>query len=492
MDELLPYPKRGIYAPAPSRVKAPSGLLHPQLPKWKAIPFPNFMERRNRLAPVVFLTVALSLCATGILAADFGPSYQVSVDGVELGLVDSRQAVEAAIDRVEARASSILGYTYTLDQQMDYTFHVSLQEDLIPISQVETYLFDQIGEVMKTSVLTVNGKMIGAAESSEELQAALDSIMSAYVNENTISAEFAENVSVTREYTPTTDIKAVADIYSVLTANSIEQVDYKVQAGETFSGIANAHGMSVGELQLLNPHVTDISNIHVNDTLMISQAVPFLSVQTVDNVTYNGPVAFEVEEVPDNSMYQGNSKVLTPGVEGEAIYNADVTYYNGVEQERSILSVNVLTQPVTQVVAVGTMPRPKTMATGSFIWPLRGSITSGYGTRYIFGSYSYHSGIDIAGSYGASIVAADGGKVIFAGTGTGSSWSYGNYVVIDHENGLQTLYAHCSSLCVSVGERVYQGQTVARVGSTGRSTGNHCHFQVKVNGTTVNPWSYLP
>ena len=250
VDELLPYPKRGIYAPAPSRVKAPSGLLHPQLPKWKAIPFPNFMERRNRLAPVVFLTVALSLCATGILAADFGPSYQVSVDGVELGLVDSRQAVEAAIDRVEARASSILGYTYTLDQQMDYTFHVSLQEDLIPISQVETYLFDQIGEVMKTSVLTVNGKMIGAAESSEELQAALDSIMSAYVNENTISAEFAENVSVTREYTPTTDIKAVADIYSVLTANSIEQVDYKVQAGETFSGIANAHGMSVGELQL--------------------------------------------------------------------------------------------------------------------------------------------------------------------------------------------------------------------------------------------------
>ena len=491
MDELLPYPSRGGFAPAPSRTKSPSRLRLPALPKWKAIPFPNFWERRRRLDPAIFLTAALSLCATGILGAFYGPSYRVEVNGVDLGLVGSRQSVEAAVDRVEARASSILGYSYTLDQEIGYSFHVSLQEDLIPVSQVETYLFDQIGEVMKTSVLTVNGKMIGAAESAEELQAALDSIKNVYVTGNTVSAQFVENVSVTREYTPTTDIKAVSDMYSVLTANSMEQVDYEVKAGETFSGIANAHGMSMEELKILNPGV-DINKLMIGDILVISQAVPFLSVQTVDNLTYNGPVEFEVVEVPDDTMYQGNSKILTPGVEGEAIYNADVTYYNGVEQGREILTVNVLTQPVTQVVAVGTVPRPKTMATGSFIWPLSGRITSGYGNRYIFGSYSYHSGLDIAGSYGAPIVAADGGKVIFAGTGTGSSWSLGNYVVIDHENGLRTTYGHCSSLCVSAGDRVYKGQTIARVGSTGRSTGNHCHFQVRSNGTIVNPWNYLP
>ena len=166
--------------------------------------------------------------------------------------------------------------------------------------------------------------------------------------------------------------------------------------------------------------------------------------------------------------------------------------FNGVEQERTINSTDVHSQPVTEVIAVGTKPRPKTMATGKFIWPIYGKITSGYGNRYIFGSYSNHSGIDIAGSYGAPIVASDGGKVTFAGTGTGSYWSYGKYVVIDHENGLQSIYGHCSSLCVKAGERVYQGQVIAKVGSTGRSTGNHCHFQIKENGTTVNPYNYLP
>ena len=203
-------------------------------------------------------------------------------------------------------------------------------------------------------------------------------------------------------------------------------------------------------------------------------------------------MAFEVKEITDDSMYQGNKKVVTPGVEGWATYNADVTSINGEETERVINSTQVHTEPVTQVVAVGTKPRPKTMATGSFQWPIYGKITSGYGNRYIFGSTSFHSGIDINGYYGQPIAAADGGKVVYAGTGTGSYWSYGNYVVIDHENGLQTIYAHCSSLVVRAGERVYKGQTIAKVGSTGRSTGNHCHFQVKVNGTTVSPYKYLP
>ena len=361
----------------------------------------------------------------------------------------------------------------------------------MPVSQVETYLFDQIGEVMKVPVLTVNGQVIGAAEDEDALNTMLESIKAPYINENTVSAQFLQPINISREYTATASLLELDDIYATLTANSVERVDYTVQSGDTFSAIANSRGMTVRELQALNPD-TNIDRLWVGQTLTVSQAVPFLSVQTLDNVTYDGPVDFEVEEVPDDSMYQGNTKILTPGVEGLATYNADVTYVNGIEQTRIINTTNVITQPTTQVVAVGTKPRPKTMATGSFIWPIYGRVNSGYGSRYIFGSYSFHSGIDIAGAYGAAIKAADGGKVTFAGTGTGGFWSYGNYVVIDHENGLQTIYAHCSSLDVRAGDRVYQGQVIARVGSTGRSTGNHCHFQVKVNGTTVNPWNYLP
>lgn len=491
MDELLPRPK-SIFAPAPVRSRDSVRPRRVAIPEFKVgRSFPDFLERRVSAAPAIFLTVALSISSAAVLGTLFAPCQEVSVDGVSLGLVSSRQAVEEAIGRVEARASRILGYDYTLVHEMGYTFHMALKEDRIPVSSVETYLFDQIGEVMQTSVLTVNGQKLGAFDDATALEFLLSSLKAPYVNENTISSQFVEQVNVSRAYTPTADLREIADVEALLTSNSMEQVDYTVQSGETFSGIARQLDMSMKELQALNPDV-DIDNLMIGQVLTVSRAVPFLSVRTIDNVTYEGPVDYEIQEVDDPDMYQGYTKILTPGVEGWAVYNADVTYLNGVEQDRLIYSTNILTEPTTQVVAVGTKPRPKTMATGTFQWPIRGRVTSGYGNRYIFGSYSFHSGIDIAGAYGASIAAADGGKVIWAGKGTGGFWSYGNYVVIDHENGLQTIYAHCSSLCVSAGQRVFKGQIIAKVGATGRTTGNHCHFQVKKNGKTVSPWNYLP
>ncbi len=492
MDESLRYPYR-VPVHAPVKVRSAPRLRTKRERVWRLphLALPNFLERRSRLQPIVFLTTALSLTAAGVLGTLYGPGYRVSVDGVDLGLVDSPKAIVAAAARVEDRASEILGYDYDLNQDISHSFEVCLREDVKPITDVETYLFDQIGEVMKTSVLTVKGQMLGAADNDAALTAMLEGIKAPYITENTVLAEFVEPLSVSREYTATSAIRSIDSLREMLTSNSLEQVDYTVRAGDTFSAIANSNGMRVAELQLLNPDV-NIDRLQIGQTLTISKAVPFLSVRTVDNVTYDGPVAFEVKEITDDSMYQGNKKVVTPGVEGWATYNADVTSINGEETERVINSTQVHTEPVTQVVAVGTKPRPKTMATGSFQWPIYGKITSGYGNRYIFGSTSFHSGIDINGYYGQPIAAADGGKVVYAGTGTGSYWSYGNYVVIDHENGLQTIYAHCSSLVVRAGERVYKGQTIAKVGSTGRSTGNHCHFQVKVNGTTVSPYKYLP
>ncbi|MEA4954806.1 MAG: M23 family metallopeptidase [Pseudoflavonifractor sp.] len=493
MDEILLDAAHARSAPAASsrtaRLRMPSRQDVQKL--LRAVPYHNFLERRSPLDPLIYLVAALSVASAAVLGSLYGPSYSVSVDGVDLGLVQSRQAVETAIDRVEARAGNILGHSYTLEQDVSYRFALSQRDERISVSQVETYLFDQIGEVMKTSVLTVNGQLIGAADDETALEGLLDSIKAPYVTANTISAQCVQPVVATKEYTSTSELKDVESMRSLLTANSMEEVAYTVQAGDTFSGIANSRGMRMSDLQALNPDV-DINNLMVGQTLTISQAVPFLSVQTVDRLTYDGPVAYPVQEVADDTMYQGDTKVLTVGADGLAAYNADVTYLNGVEQSQIINSSTVLKEPVTQVVAVGTKERPRTMATGHLKWPLYGSISSGYGYRSIFGSYSFHTGLDITGSYGAAIAAADGGKVIFAGTGTGSYWSYGRYVVIDHENGIQTIYAHCSSLNVNAGDRVYQGQVIARVGSTGRATGNHCHFQVMVNGTTVNPYNYLP
>lgn len=126
---------------------------------------------------------------------------------------------------------------------------------------------------------------------------------------------------------------------------------------------------------------------------------------------------------------------------------------------------------------------------GVFIWPTSGPITSPFGYRIhpIFGTQIYHSGIDIGVDTGTPIMAADSGVVVEA------DWlgGYGYAVVIDHGNGLSTLYGHNSELAVSPGQSVQQGQVIAYAGSTGYSTGPHCHFEVRVDGSPVDPMGYL-
>jgi murein DD-endopeptidase MepM/ murein hydrolase activator NlpD len=133
-------------------------------------------------------------------------------------------------------------------------------------------------------------------------------------------------------------------------------------------------------------------------------------------------------------------------------------------------------------------PRPSEVAPvfhGSFIRPVPGRITSGFGSRFhpILHRVRMHTGVDFGAAYGTAIHAAGGGTVILAHYSSG----YGNCVVIDHGNGVTTLYGHCSALLVSVGDVVQQGQTIARVGATGMATGPHLHFEVRHNGVPVNP-----
>ena len=126
---------------------------------------------------------------------------------------------------------------------------------------------------------------------------------------------------------------------------------------------------------------------------------------------------------------------------------------------------------------------------GGMIWPISGPITSEFGwrTHPIFGSARFHSGLDIGGDYGMPIHAAASGVVIEAGWIGG----YGNTIMIEHGSGIVTLYGHNESLAVGVGQQVNQGDVIAYCGSTGNSTGPHCHFEVRVGGEPVSPWDYL-
>ncbi len=138
---------------------------------------------------------------------------------------------------------------------------------------------------------------------------------------------------------------------------------------------------------------------------------------------------------------------------------------------------------------IRSMQNPESIGTGKYMWPLKGytSISSDYGWRTLRGKRNLHTGIDMPAPKGTSIYAIDDGKVILSR----KYGSYGECVIIDHGNGISSLYAHQSSRSVSVGDTVSKGQVIGKVGSTGNSTGNHLHLEIRKNGSHVSPWNYV-
>ncbi|MCA9792892.1 MAG: peptidoglycan DD-metalloendopeptidase family protein [Candidatus Eremiobacteraeota bacterium] len=155
------------------------------------------------------------------------------------------------------------------------------------------------------------------------------------------------------------------------------------------------------------------------------------------------------------------------------------------ELEHSSRELEAKLQRLMDLRDMPNLPR----SAGGYIWPVNGPITSGFGYRYhpVTGGTRFHSGLDLGVGWGTPIHAADNGVVAHAGWLGG----YGYCVIINHGGGYATLYGHCSSLNVSVGQAVSQGQIIARVGSTGMSTGPHLHFEVRQNGVPVNPLGRL-
>ncbi len=404
------------------------------------------------------------------------------------GAVANPDVFQQASAFVRTSASEALGYDYNFENEALSTHPVIVANDaLISEEALVDKICDANNIVNYTYVLEVNGQAV-ASGSESALENALKAKLSEYRTENTISVEFTSPISISREIISADEQRSFAPVEDALDATSQEEVIYTVQAGDTWSEIAARYDMSSSELLALNPGF-DIDKIWLDQELTVSAAVPLLSVKSVERVEYQSAVPYETEWVDDSSMYQGESRVLTAGVDGVANVTANVTRLDGTETGRDVLSSVTVTEPVTRVVAVGTKERPKTMASGSFSWPTSGRLTSTFGGRRSPGGIgsTNHKGIDIAGSRGQAIKAADGGTVTYAGWMGG----YGYLVIIDHGNGYQTYYGHNSKLLVNVGTKVYKGQQIAKMGSTGNSTGNHCHFEIRKYGTSVNPLNYL-
>ncbi|MBO5089756.1 MAG: peptidoglycan DD-metalloendopeptidase family protein [Clostridia bacterium] len=227
----------------------------------------------------------------------------------------------------------------------------------------------------------------------------------------------------------------------------------------------------------------------VDDEAAVKEIISNLNVKTVSKVSFEAPIAFATKTVNTSSQYVGYSKITTPGKQGLAAKTELVETLNGDESSREVLKNEVLVEPVTQVVLKGTAIHMATATekaqaqSAGLILPLN---TYVYISSY-WGAGRNHKAIDFAGHRGTAIFAAQSGTVTCAGY----RGNYGYLVEIDHGNGLKTRYAHCDALCVKVGQTVAQGQQIAKMGNTGRSTGDHLHFEVLKNGVQVNPAPYI-
>lgn len=439
--------------------------------------------------PAAFLSISVSLAAVALFFSMYTYGTTVTYDGEPVASVSSAAAAQDALENLEQVTARTLGAAYTIDETLlQYDSGLLRRQDLVDAAALEQDLSEEIWLVTSAYCLYVEGELIGATPYEGALEELLLQLKNGITDENTISCDFAENVEIKQEYVPSDKIMNLGYLAETLYSTKTAEVTYTVVKGDTWSEIANSHGLTSSELLALNPGY-NINRLSIGEVLTMSASVPYLTMTVVQRERYVADVPFDIEYTDTANLYQGDYKVTSAGEYGAADMVANVTYVNGEEMDRTILSSVTLRDPVTEQRLRGTKERPSWMATGTFRWPCTGRVTSRFGYRNL--SYSYastnHKGIDIAGKRGTPIYAADGGTVTYAGWMSG----YGYLVQISHGNGYVTYYGHNSSLLVSKGQHVYKGQQIAKMGSTGNSTGNHCHFEVRYNGVPKNPLNYL-
>ncbi len=341
--------------------------------------------------------------------------------------------------------------------------------------------------------LCIDGKAIANFESREDAINILDNIKASFAkeDENTevLSVNIVENTKVLAKAVSVYDFDGYADAEQVeeyIRLGTNEKREYTVVSGDTISEIAKRHSMKEDDLYAANPELHTQKYLQIDQKLNLIVPVPLLSVETVERIIYKEAIPYKVTEEPTSKLYKGEKSIKIRGVKGQIQRVADVQFINGIKVDKTIVSENVVSEPKTQVLWVGTKQAPPRIGTGKFSKPTSRSyrVTSPFGVRRRTGM---HKGIDMAMPTGSPVLAADGGRVVFSGY----KGTYGRLVVINHGGRLKSYYAHCSKLLVKSGDKVFKGQKIALSGNTGRSTGPHLHFEIRLGNTPVNPRKYV-
>lgn len=358
------------------------------------------------------------------------------------------------------------------------------------------YIYVINEEVLKSAILNLIKTYVGSERYATYIEDRQDEIVD--VGSILENVYVKDNMTIKKIHIPINET-----IYSnesdlsnyLLYGENKESKSYVVKVGDTISSLSAANEISTEEFLISNPKFTDVNNLlHVGEKVTIAAPVPQLEVVTEEYEVVDKSSAFLTEERYDSTMYVGTTKVIQEGQNGILRVSQKVQSVNGNITYIEPISRQEIKAPITKIILKGSQQKPSVGDLDNWAWPTGPgyTITGGFGWRInpIFNSRENHPGIDVAGlGYGAPIYAANNGVVITRVY----RYDYGNYIVINHNNGYYTLYGHMSRFAPNIrqGDIVMRGQLIGYMGSTGWSTGPHLHYEVwkKCQYCRVSPFS---
>jgi murein DD-endopeptidase MepM/ murein hydrolase activator NlpD len=432
------------------------------------------------------VVVALAL-STGIYLYVSNIGYNVYINGTSVGIVKGKKMVEEVV----AEITEEIGKNYADDNLI---IGAELKLEKVKLSGETPVDRHSLKERIKNCIdlkkqavtLYIEGQPVVSLMGKKNAEEVLKEIKKSFVSQDqevTLdNIYFKEKVDIVERAVEIETLMNPEDALRYLVNGTTETKVYTVKKGDSFWLISKSYNISMEDLEKANPGVNP-KRLQIGQQLNMIVPKPFITVVTEETCTYKEKIPFQTEYKESNEFFKGESIVKIYGKYGEREVTAKVVKENGMEVSREILDEKVIKEPVARLVALGTKPPPPRQGTGTFSYPARGRITSGFGWRW----GRRHNGIDIALPVGTPVKAADGGTVKFSGR----YGDYGNLVIIDHGDGYETYYGHNKNLLVSKGDKVYKGQTIALSGETGRATGPHLHFEVRRFGVPANPLKFL-
>lgn len=415
------------------------------------------------------------------------------------GIYAQASADENLEDKVESQEKKVIVEKDTLAKPTFKLERVRLNELSDEATLSDSLIENSVEKLTPACGIFIDGEFIGAVKNESDATGVFESLLAPYKTDDaSTNAAFVEDVQFTQGlYSDQAEMMDAKELQEKLSTTKAEAVTHTVQDGETIWSIATANGLTESALLQRNPDKSQL--LKTGDKLKVSSEVNFIRVKLIKTEVRSVEVPFETVKTDNPNLFKGDTRIIRKGVPGEERVTELVTYIDDVRVSAQEISRTRLSEPIQQKTDVGTKSTKVSGASGSynvkvsnegFVWPVPGyyNVSSPFGYR----NRGFHSGVDISGPgiNGKVIVAAKDGVVESA---TRSSGGLGNHIVINHGGGIKTRYGHClsNSISVSAGQRVSAGQAIARVGSTGNSTGPHLHFEVLVNGSAVNPLPYV-